>query len=688
MRIIESFDLKINESSLTGESIAVTKTPTIDTADDHTNMLYSNTNVTRGRAKSVVVATGMQTEIGKIAQLIQEEADDETPLQKKLDKLGKTLGLLSIIICVLIFILETLQGFAPAQTFMTAVSLAVAAIPEGLPAILTLTLALGMQKMAKNHAIVRKLLAVETLGSCSIICSDKTGTLTLNKLKVTDYHHTNPEKSQLICRLCNNAKIDNDEEIGDPTDVAILEYALKDDPTLESYERLHEIPLDSDRKRMTTINKIDDTEYVLVKGAPEILINKCTHIDADGTIRNITPEDATKIKELISKYTENALRVLMLAYKKIDDYTIYDNEQLEDQLIFTGIVGMIDPPRSKVKKSIKTCHEAGINVKMITGDHQNTASAVAKQVGITNSDEVLTGQEINKLNDEEFKEKIRETNVFARVFPEQKIRIVKLLKSINETVAMTGDGVNDAPALTGADIGISMGSGTDVAKKSSDMILENDDFSTIIYAVKEGRTIYSNIKRFIKYQLSTNIAAIITILASSILAIPLPFNPVQLLWINIIMDGPPAQSLGVEHPDKNIMKIPPSDENILSKDNLLHITVIGLFMSIGTLGLYLYELSIGTPQLLASSIAFTVFVVYQLFNVFNCRSNTDKRNNTLIIAVVASFILQLCAIYIPFLQTIFKTTAIPPNSWILIIIVAFTILIVERIVRKFENNII
>ncbi|RAP50658.1 MAG: ATPase, partial [Methanosphaera sp. rholeuAM74] len=383
-----------------------------------------------------------------------------------------------------------------------------------------------------------------------------------------------------------------------------------------------------------------------------------------------------------------ALRVLMLAYKKVDDHTLYDNEQLEDQLIFTGIVGMIDPPRSKVKKSIKTCHEAGINVKMITGDHQNTASAVAKQVGITNSDEVLTGQEINKLDDEEFKEKIREVNVFARVFPEQKIRIVKLLKNINETVAMTGDGVNDAPALTGADIGISMGSGTDVAKKSSDMILENDDFSTIIYAVKEGRTIYSNIKRFIKYQLSTNIAAIITILASSILAIPLPFNPVQLLWINIIMDGPPAQSLGVEHPDKNIMKIPPSDENILSKDNLLHITVIGLFMSIGTLGLYIYELTIGTPQLLASTIAFTVFVVYQLFNVFNCRSNTDKRNNTLIVAVVASFILQLCAIYIPFLQTIFKTTAIPPNSWILIIIVAFTILIVERIVRKFENNII
>jgi len=684
LRLIESYDLKVNESSLTGESLPVTKSHNAN----EDNLVYMNTNITRGHAKAVVTDIAMDTKIGLIASSLQEEEDEDTPLEIKLDKLGKMLGLLSIVICIIIFVLELLQGIPAANTFMTAVSLAVAAIPEGLPAILTLTLALGMQKMAANNVIIRRLLAVETLGSCSIICTDKTGTLTLNKLKVTDSYNSNHKMSNVICSKCNNASIDNDEKIGDPTDISLLEYSKENIEEDIKAERLYEIPLDSQRKRMTTVNVIDNKQYVLVKGAPEILLDKCKYIDEDGNIKQLDVDKKEEIANKIKTFTNNALRVLLLAYKTVDDYTSYDNEQLEESLIFTGIVGMMDPPREGVSNAIETCHNAGINVKMITGDHKNTAMAIAKQVGIKNNTEALTGREIEKLSDEEFENKIRDVNIFARVFPEQKLRIVKALKHIDQTVAMTGDGVNDAPALKSADIGVSMGSGTDVAKESSDMVLQDDNFTTIIYAVKEGRTIYSNIKRFIKFQLSTNIAAILTILISSLASLPLPFNPVQLLWINIIMDGPPAQSLGVEASDKDIMNIPPSDENILSKDNLLHIFLMGIVMATGTLGVYVYELSTGTSTLLASSIAFTVFVMYQLFNVFNCRANSGKTNKTLVLAVTASFILQLFAIYTPILQPIFKTTSIPLIDWVLIIIVALTIFIAEKIIKKFENNII
>ena len=684
LRLIESYDLKVNESSLTGESLPVTKTH----KENEDNLVYMNTNITRGHAKAIVTNISMDTKIGLIASSLQETEDEETPLEIKLDKLGKMLGLLSIIICIIIFVLQLLQGIPAANTFMTAVSLAVAAIPEGLPAILTLTLALGMQKMAANNVIIRRLLAVETLGSCSIICTDKTGTLTINKLKVTDSYHSNQEMSYNICSNCNNASIDNDEKIGDPTDISLLEYSEENTDENIKAKRLYEIPLDSQRKRMTTVNIINNKQYVLIKGAPEILLDKCRYIDEDGNITILDDEKRDLIADKIKTFTNNALRVLLLAYKTVDDYKSYDNQQLEENLIFTGIVGMMDPPRDGVADAIRTCHNAGINVKMITGDHKNTAIAIAKQVGIKNNDKALTGSEIEKLSDEEFEDKIQDVNIFARVFPEQKLRIVKALKHIDETVAMTGDGVNDAPALKSADIGVSMGSGTDVAKESSDMVLQDDNFTTIIYAVKEGRTIYSNIKRFIKFQLSTNIAAILTILISSLVSLPLPFNPVQLLWINIIMDGPPAQSLGVEASDRNIMNIPPSDENILSMDNLLHIFLMGIVMATGTLGLYVYELSIGTSTLLASSIAFTVFVMYQLFNVFNCRANSGKINKTLVLAVTASFILQLFAIYTPILQPIFKTTSIPVIDWILIIIVALSIFIAEKIIKKFENNII
>lgn len=687
LRLIETYNLKIDESSITGESLPVTKTPDADTENKNNNIAYMNTGVSNGRAKGVVIQTGMNTQMGKIASMIQEENKDKTPLEIKIETLSKTLSIFSVIICILIFVLESLQGIPMANTFMTAVSLAVAAIPEGLPAILTLTLALGMQKMAGNKAIIRKLLAVETLGSCSVICSDKTGTLTLNKLTVTNEFISDKKMTRIIGQLCNNAKITSNKKIGDATDISILEYSLEDMDSLE-YERLHEIPLDSSRKRMTTINKIDSHEYVLVKGAPEILLNKCKYISFDEEVKLLDDETRKTINDKVLEFTNDALRVIMFAYKKVDDYTNYSIKELEDDLIYTGIVGMMDPPREGVKESIETCRNAGITVKMITGDHKNTASSIAKLVGISNYENAITGKEIDALSESEFRKIVNEVNVFARVFPEQKLRIVQALKQNNEIVSMTGDGVNDAPALTAANIGVSMGSGTDVAKESSDMILEDDNFSTIIYAVKEGRTIYSNIKRFIKFQLSTNIAAILVILASSIMVLPIPFNPVQLLWINIIMDGPPAQSLGVEASDRNIMNVAPSDENILSLNNLSHISIIGIVMAVGTLGLYVYELSNGSTQLLASSCAFTVFVIYQLFNVFNCRSKSDEKNKTLVIAVLLSFILQLCAIYVPFLQNIFHTTAIPLASWIPIILIALTIFVAERIIRRFENAII
>lgn len=685
LRLIDEVDIKIDEASLTGESLPIRKTSTIDLEGNHSNMAYMDTYVTMGRARGVVVATGMQTEIGKIASMIQN-TDDKTPLEIKIAQLGKTLGLLAVVICILIVVLELLQGTPIAETFMSGVSLAVAAIPEGLPAILTLTLALGMQKMAKNNVIIRKLLAVETLGSCSVICTDKTGTLTENKLTVTNEYLTNTKMSYMIAGLCNNASINGKSKIGDPTDVSALEFAYKNNFINTSDIRLNEIPLDSTRKRMTTVYEIQGEEYVLIKGAPEILLSMCTHVDNEGQIIKLDEKIKSQISSEITNFTNQALRVLLLAYKKVDNYQDMTSEELEENLIFTGIIGMMDPPRKGVKKAIQTCHKAGIEVKMITGDHQNTASAIAQKVGITNPDKVITGNQLKKMTDEELDTVIGKINVFARVFPEQKVRIVKAVKSQDEVVSMTGDGINDAPALTTADIGVAMGSGTDVAKQSSEMVLRDDKFSTIIYAVREGRTIYSNIKRFIKFQLSTNIAAIFTILLSSIMAIPLPFNPVQLLWINIIMDGPPAQSLGMEGSDKNIMNIPPSDENILSKDNLAHIAIIGICMGIGTLALYIYELSTGATHLYASTMAFTLFVVFQLVNVFNCRSQSNKKNKTLIIAVIASFILQICAIYIPFMQPIFKTTALQPLSWILIIIISLTILIVEHIIRHFETN--
>ena len=663
--LIESNSLSCDESQLTGESKAVAKE-----IDDK---LYMDSNILSGNGLGVVENIGMATEIGKIADIVQED-DEETPLAKRVGKLGKTLSAIAIVVCIAIFIMEFLKGIPIVETFMTAVSLAVAAIPEGLPAVLTLTLALGMSEMAKSNAIVRKLLSVETLGSCTIICSDKTGTLTENRMTVVESFYTNEDKTHLIGKLCNNAVLDNDKIIGDQTDGAILKHCHEHDASLE---RIDEIPLDSNRKMMTTIHILDgENNIVLSKGAPEIILDKCKYIDRNGSIEIIDAETKEMILEKIGEMSGHALRTIGFAYK------INDTESPEEDLTFTGLLSLIDPPKKDVKKSVNECINAGIGIIMITGDHEKTACAIAKDIGILTDGKVMTGKELDQLSDEEYLKIAPEIQVYARVKPTQKMKIVETLKKLDNIVAMTGDGVNDAPALKKASIGVAMGDGTDVAKEASDMILQNNDFTTIVKAIEGGRKIYDNIKRFVKYQVSTNVGAILTIVGTSLLNLPLPFNPAQLLWLNIVMDGPPAQMLGIEGAERDIMERPPEKGDILTKNTMLQILILGIVMAIGTICVFTYEISTGVSTTKAMTVAFTLFVVYQLLNAFNGRANSEKSSKFLYLGIIISFLLQLLILYIPQLQTIFRTTSIDMIDWIIILIVSSTILITQKIMDK------
>ena len=631
----------VDESALTGESKPSTKDENVLSEDETKNLAFMDTYVATGRGRGVVIEIGMNTAIGKIAEMIQGE-EEKTPLQDRIHGLGKLMGLIAIVVCTGVFTLQFFKGVPLVENFLTAVSLAVAAVPEGLPAILTLTLALGMQRMAKSNAVVRKLLAVETLGSCTTICTDKTGTLTKNKMTVRQTKITSPEMAFKISSLCNNSSISEGKVIGDPTDGAMLVYAEENGYSREEQEKLHkrifEIPLDSERKRMTTVNLFDGERYVLTKGAPEIIIERCNMVEENGELVQITAENRMEVLDELKGMTSEALRVLALAYRKIgSEEDFEDRDALESDLIYVGLVGMMDPPRKEAKEAVALCEKAGIKVVMITGDNKDTAAAIASEIGILKGGKVLTGPELDKIDDNKFMDMVQDVNVYARVFPEQKVRIVEALKSRGQVVAMTGDGVNDAPALKKAAIGVAMGSGTDVAKESSDMLLQDDNFATIVEAVKEGRTIFANIKRFVKFQLSTNIGAILTITAASLINLPIPFNPIQILWINIIMDGPPAQSLGVEPSEEGVMERPPSKGNIIPKRNLIRIAIAGIVMSVGTLLLYYYKLTSGASILTATTVAFTVFVMYQLFNVFNCKAKGMIPNKTLIIAVACIF---------------------------------------------------
>ena len=758
--LIEDYDLMADESSLTGESNLVKKDTDFENIEDFSTkikdiqkyskeenvqakLLTMNSNVIFGKGTGVVIATGMDTAIGKIATMIQED-EEETPLTIKVGKLGKKIGIISIAVCIFVFLIDFIQATDLLESFMTAVSLAVAAIPEGLPAVLTLTLALGMQKMAKSNAIVKKLSSVETLGSCTYICTDKTGTLTENKMSVRTTLLTNDEYSALIAGLCNGVRYEDDELIGNPTDLASYYFALDHDfenlIKERNLKKEYEIPFDSNRKRMTVIYSERDENasaaaeglndsinyYILTKGAPELILDMCEKIDFYGHENHFDNYTKGDIISEIDRMTKSSLRVIALAYKKISreeyenildlDNKEFENadlemhktyshnkhhgESFEKDLIFTGLLGIMDPPRAEAIEAIADCQKAGINVVMITGDHKDTATAIAKEIGIlsankdygndanSNHKEILTGQELEDLSDEEYSKIAKDIKVYARVYPEQKRKIIEVLQNHGEIVSMTGDGVNDAPALKKASIGVAMGSGTDVTKESADMIIRDDNFATIVSSIKEGRTIYDNIKRFLKFQLSTNIGAILTITIGSLLPIPTPFTPIQLLWINIIMDGPPAQSLGLEGPEKDIMRRPPEKGELISKKTLIKITVSGLVMTIGTLGLFYWELMNGGANVKtkAITVAFTVFVLYQLFNALNYRSSSHIKNAMLWISLIGSFILQVLVIYVPFLQTIFKTCSIGLFDWILIIIVSGLILVTDKITNKIVDG--
>ncbi len=665
--LIESNNLKVDESFLTGESEPASKC-----INDE---VYMDSNIISGNAEGVVTKIGMKTAIGEIAEMVQEESE-ETPLQTKVSKLGKVLSLISIIVCVFVFVLELTKGIPIVETFMTAVSLAVAAVPEGLPAVLTLTLALGMQQMAKSNAIVKRLLSVETLGSCTVICSDKTGTLTENKMTVREGYFFNESKTSLIGVLCNNAVLANDEIIGDPTDGAILKYFKDNGDDYSNYKRVNEIPLDSNRKMMSCeYTSSGENNIILSKGAPEIILDKCKYIDNNGSIEIITPEIKENVLKKTGEMASKALRIIGFAYKTKDE------EDDEENLIFTGIVGMIDPPKEGAEKAVKDCQNAGIKVIMITGDYEITAKAIASELNILTTGRVITGSELEELSDKEYLEIVEDIEVYARVKPTQKMRIVETLKSKGNIVSMTGDGVNDAPALKKASIGVAMGSGTEVAQEAADMIIQDNNFATIVRAIEEGRKIYDNIKRFVKFQVSTNVGAILTIIGTSLLNLPVPFTPVQLLWINIVMDGPPAQTLGMEGAEKNIMKRKPETGDILNKKAITRILISGLVMALGTIAVFFYQTGIAS-QTKAMTVTFTLFVVYQLFNAYNCKSNSEESSRYLFLGIIISLILQILIVYVPQLQIIFKTTAIGLADWIMIVIIASTIIIVEKIMNK------
>jgi Ca2+-transporting ATPase len=707
-RLIETANLQAQESSLTGESIPVEKItdslgPNLQMGE-RKNILFSGTIIVNGRGTAVVTATGANTEIGKIAELIQAE-DDTTPLEKKLEQLSTHIGYTVAFVCAVVFIAGFLRGEEIFKLFLTTVSLAVAAIPEGLPIVVTVTSALGIQRMAKKNALIRRLPSVETLGSTTVICTDKTGTLTSNQMTVKKLYVNreiievggegystegkfgkDPENFMLLLKagaLCNDATIKG-KPFGDPTEIALLVSAEKAGLVKEELEkespRTGEIPFTSERKYMVTLH--GNTAYA--KGAIDAILNRCDRVLVNGKEIKLTEKERDEILNANEMLAGEALRVLGFAYKPSS------GEHSERDFIFLGLQGMIDPPRREVRESIQKCRRAGIKVIMITGDHPSTAAAIAKQLGL--EVKILTGREIDALDD--LSAIVEDIIIFARVSPEHKLRIVESLKKRGHVVAMTGDGVNDAPALKKADIGIAMGiTGTDVAKEASDMILADDDFTSIVNAVEEGRGIYENIKKFLRFQLSTNAGAILTVFVGTLAGLPLPLTALQLLWINIIVDGPPALSLSVEPLEKESMIKPPRDprEQILTKGMLGYIITTGIVMAAGTLGIFAYMLRVN-PQA-AQTLAFTTFVFFQLFNVLNCRSNNRSifkigflSNRTSILSITGAILVQAAIVYVPQVQDVFGTVSLSLSNWLLSIATASIIFFAFEIYKTAHRN--
>ncbi|HEX3075512.1 MAG TPA: cation-translocating P-type ATPase [Lachnospiraceae bacterium] len=686
-RILENASLKVNESALTGESLSVEKQDVTIEDDvalgDQLNMVFSGSFVTYGRATFLVTRVGMQTEVGKIASLLNSASEKKTPLQVNLEDFGKKLSIVILAICAVLFALSMIRGESIMDAFMFAVALAVAAIPEALSSIVTIVLAFGTQKMAHENAIVRKLQAVEGLGSVSIICSDKTGTLTQNKMTVKKYFVNNEfvegnetnlsreldKKLILHSVLCNDSKNQDGTEIGDPTEVALINFAMKNgvDPEKirETYTRVGEIPFDSDRKLMTTVNDVEGVNKMVTKGAVDVLLNRVISIETKDGIRPITKEDMDIIHKANMTYSESGLRVLAFAYKLVDDADVsVDNE---DNLTFLGLIAMMDPPREESKDAVAKCIAAGIKPIMITGDHKITASAIAKEIGIlTEGSIAVEGSAIDSLSDEELKNFVENVTVYARVSPEHKIRIVRAWQEKGNIVSMTGDGVNDAPALKQADVGVAMGiTGTEVSKDAASMVLTDDNFATIVKSVENGRNLYMNIKKSIKFLLSGNMAGILAVLYASILGLAVPFAPVHLLFINLLTDSLPAIALGLDPHTKDVMKHKPRpmNESILTKDFLIGILVEGLVIAINTM--VAYHIGLQTGSAVASTMAFSTLCLSRLVHGFNSKSERcilfKKQmgdNKYLWGAFAIGFLLLNAVLLVPALAPMFKIAKI------------------------------
>ena len=716
-RIIENFSLQVNESALTGESESVNKFEQVINKEevalgDQKNMVFSSSLVTYGRALVIVTSTGMNTELGKIATLMDETQEKKTPLQVSLDDFSKKLAIIILVICVLVFGLSVYRKTPIVDSLMFAVALAVAAIPEALSSIVTIVLALGTQKMAKENAIIKKIKSVESLGCVSIICSDKTGTLTQNKMttrkiyadgELFDSENFNLENDihnslMKASILCNDSTSIDGKEIGDPTEVALVnlahKYSLVEENVRNTYKRLKEIPFDSDRKLMSTLHKIDNKYILYTKGALDVLLERTTCIKTSNEVRKINEEDKKKILDNNRYLSENGLRVLAFAYKEIDS----DRElSLDDENDFTflGLISMIDPPRVESSEAVRDCIMAGIKPIMITGDHKITATAIAKQIGIfKNGDMAIDGLELNKMSDEELKEKLPNISVYARVSPEHKIRIVKAWQEKGEIVAMTGDGVNDAPALKQADIGVAMGiTGTEVSKDAASMILTDDNFATIVKSIANGRNVYANIKNSIKFLLSGNMAGIISVLYASLMALPVPFKAVHLLFINLLTDSLPAIAIGMEGSRKDILKEKPrnSKESILTKDYMLQIGAEGLLIATFTLIAFYIGLQ-SNNKLVPATMAFSTLCLARLFHGFNCRGKQSIfklglfSNKYSIYAFVTGLVLFNSVLFIPPLQKLFEIAPLNKTLVAYIYILAFMPTLFIQIYKVFTKD--
>ena len=711
-RIIESHNLKIEESSLTGEAEPSLKEANIICKKDiplgdMKNMAFMASTVVNGTGKAIVTETGMETKVGQIANMIIEDEAPETPLQKKLGEVGKILGIACLAICIIIFIIGLIKKIEPIEMFMTAVGLAVAAIPEGLPAIVTIMLSIGVTKMAKRNSIIRKLPAVETLGSSNVICSDKTGTLTQNKMKVVEVKSKNPKFIITMATLCTDCEItvENNQEkvIGEPTEKAIVEEGLhigcNKKETEKIFQRINEIPFDSNRKMMTTIHRIGSKYRIICKGAPDVLLDKCTkEVLEIGDSQDIKVKtlDKLKIKNENEQMAHKALRVIAVAFKDVTELpSKIDSSTIENNLTFVGLIGMIDPPREGVKEAVKTCKTAGIKTVMITGDHLETAKAIAKDLGILNNGEkAITGQELDKMTQEQLEKNIKEYSVFARVTPEHKVRIVKAWQRNGAVVAMTGDGVNDSPALKNANIGIAMGkNGTDVAKNAADIILTDDNFVTIVEAVKQGRNIYDNIKKAVHFLLSTNIGEIVTIFVGLILGLKSPLLAIQLLWINLVTDSLPAIALGLEKPEKDIMQRKPIDSkkgifaNGLWNKIILEGTMIGVLTLVAfSIGNKYYTLEV------ARTMAFLSIGFLELIHSINVKNEKSIfetglfENKYLVGSFVLGIFVQAIVVVVPAFAKVFEVVPLSLTQWIITIAISILPIPVIELQKKIDSK--